>query len=247
MEIRTVLISLMTIVIVAIVLLVVYQFLYTGDIIRTNPISPIKRSVPLIDALHDGIDYLKIDTALPPSMNEDEGIEFSYAASIVVRDFDWDQGSASPIVFVKGASDLSKQSPSVTLRKGRNEIHIVQDTYTPPNGTAAPGVVVIRNLPAGKMISLVITVKQKSMDVYVNGTLYTHLTLATLPLQNTGSVMVADNGGWSGMIGNLIYYNYALTGEEVRALTNSKPTLNPDSVPPYGPYFNSSWWLTPIN
>jgi hypothetical protein len=146
-----------------------------------------------------------------------------------------------PIVLVKGSTDLTKQSPSITLRKGMNELHIVQDTYD----SNKPGKVTVRNLPAGKMISLVIAVKQRSMDVYVNGTLHTHLTLASLPMQNTGPLLIADNGGWNGMIGNLIYYNYALTSDEIRALTNSKPFRDPDDVPAYGSYFNTSWWVRP--
>jgi hypothetical protein len=242
MEIRTILISLMTIIIVGIVALLVYEIVYSGGIITTRPVSPSKTSVKLIDALHDGIDYMKIDTTIPRSINEEEGIEFSYAASVVITDYDWNQSSRAPVVFVKGSSDLSRQSPSVTLRKGKNEIHIVQDTYD----SKKPGVVVIRNIPAGKMISLVITVKQRSMDVYVNGTLHTHLTLAALPMQNTGSVLVADNGGWHGMIGNLVYYNYELTPDEVRVLTNSKPFRNPDDIPAYGQYFNTSWWIRPM-
>jgi hypothetical protein len=81
------------------------------------------------------------------------------------------------------------------------------------------------------------------MDVYVNGTLYQHLTLAALPLQNTGSVYVADNGGWKGLIGSFIYYNYALTPQAVRALANTKPTRDPNDIPPYAPYLDTSWWI----
>jgi hypothetical protein len=185
---------------------------------------------------------LKIDTALPKSINEDTGIEFSFAASLYVDDYDWNASSSAPIIFVKGSSDLSRQSPSVTLRKNRNEIHIVQDTYD----STKPGVVVIRNLPANKIVSLVVTVKQQSMDVYVNGTLHTHLTLKALPLQNTGSVMVADNGGWSGAIGNFTYYNYELSYPEIQALNNTRPQRNPADVPASGSFFGQEWWVRPM-
>lgn len=242
MEIRTILITLMTIVIVGILMLLVYEFLYSSNALASDPVAPVKTSVPLIDALHDGRDYLKIDTTLPQSKNEENGIEFSYAASLYVDDYDWTPSSSAPIVFVKGSSDLSRQSPSVTLRKNRNEIHIVQDTYN----STKPGVVIIRNLPASKIISLVITVKQQSLDVYVNGTLHTHLTLAALPMQNTGSVMVADNGGWSGAIGNFTYYNYALTHSEVQALNNTRPQRDPRDVPASGSFFGTEWWVRPV-
>lgn len=242
MEIRTILISLMTIIVVGIILLLVYEFAYSSGGITSSPVTPVKVSVPLIDAMHDGTDYMKIDTNLPLSKNEQDGVEFSFAASITIDDYDWQGSSATPIVFVKGSSDLSRQSPSVTLRKNMNEIHIVQDTYD----SNKPGIVVIRNLPAGKIISVVICVKQRSMDVYVNGTLYSHLTLAALPMQNTGSVMVGDKGGWKGSIGNFKYYNYSLSYNEIQAISNTKPQRNPDDIPPYGSYFSSEWWVRPI-
>lgn len=233
----------MTIVIVGIVMLLVYEFVYSSSgPLSSDPVVPVKTSMPLIDALHNGRDYLKIDTNLPQSKNEEGGIEFSFAASLYVDDYDWEPSSKAPIVFVKGSSDLSRQSPSVTLRKNRNEIHIVQDTYN----STKPGVVVIRNLPANKTISLVITIKQQSMDVYVNGTLHTHLTLAALPMQNTGSVMVGDNGGWNGAIGNFTYYNYALSYPEIQALTNTRPQRDPKDIPASGPFFGSDWWVRPM-
>jgi hypothetical protein len=247
MEIRTVLISFMTIIVVGVILLLVYELVFAGGIISRDPVVPVKSTVTLIDALHRGTDYLKIDTKLPPSLNEDGGIEFSYAASIVVNDYDWTSSAEVPIVFVKGTADLSKQSPSVTLKKNTNSLKITQDTYNPNGTPATPGIVTINNLPAAKMVSLVITVKQKSMDVYVNGTLHTHLTLLALPQQNTGSVLVGENGGWNGEIANLVYFNYALTPDEIRLLTNTKPFRNPNDVPPYGPYFNTNWWLSPVN
>ena len=240
-EFRTILITLMTIIIVGLVILLFYEFAYGGDgtLYKSSRVVPYKTSVRLIDALHRGKDYMKIDSALPLSNNEDDGIEFSYAASISVDDYDWEAGSDYPIIFVKGSSDLSRQSPSVTMRKGSNSIIVAQDTYD----SEKPGIVIVRNLPAGKIISLAICVKQTSMDVYVNGTLYSHLTLAALPMQNTGSVLVADNGGWLGSIGNFAYYNYALSYNEIQTLANKKPERSSEDIPPYGPYFSPSWWV----
>ena len=238
-ELRTILLSLMVLVVVGIIVLIVYQLLSGSSYAIPSSISPVKTSVLLIDALHEGRDFMKIDTSLPRSQNETDGIEFTYAAWLLVNDYDDASGGKKPTIFVKGMSDLSLQSPSVTMHAGHNEIHIVQDTYK----DGKPGKIVIRNLPAGKMIHLAVSVNQQSMDVYVNGTLYQHLTLAALPLQNTGSVYVADNGGWKGLIGSFLYYNYSLTPQEVRSLANTKPTRDPNDIPPYAPYLDTSWWI----
>ena len=235
MDVRTIFLTLMTLVVVGVVGLVLY-YLMSSPAYMPSGISPVKTSVLLIDTLHEGRDLMKIDTPLPPSQNEPDGIEFTFVAWILVNDYD---AGDRPIIFTRGNTDLSLQSPSVTMRGGLNEIHVVQDTYK----DGRPGKVVIRNLPAGKMIHLAVSVKQRSMDVYVNGTLYHHQTLAALPLQNNGSVYVADNGGWKGLIGSFIYYNYALSPAEVRGLANTKPTRDPNDVPPYAPYLDTSWWI----
>jgi len=236
MEVGTILLSLMTLIVVGIVTLVIYQLASGMGYALPSGISPVKTSVLLIDALHEGRDFLKLDSVLPRSQNEVDGIEYTFAAWLLVNDYD---DGKKPVMFVKGNSDLSMQSPSVIMHGGRNEIHITQDTYE----STKPGKIVVRNLPAGKMIHLAVSVNQRSMDVYINGTLYQHLTLAALPLQNSGAVYVADNGGWKGLIGSFIYYNYALSPQDVRSLANTKPKRDPNDIPPYAPYLDTSWWI----
>lgn len=228
----------MTLIVVGIVVILIYELTYGGGISVPSGISPQKTSVELIGNLHDGRDYLKIDKQLPPSQNEKEGIEFSYAFWIVINDYD--EMAGKPIVFVKGRPDLSMMSPAVTLERGKNVIHIDQSTY------GNPGKISIHNLPAGKLLHIVVSIRQTAMDVYVDGFMYKRLTLSALPLQNTEDVHVAENGGWKGLIGNFVYYNYALTPDEVRALAQKKPQRDPNDIPPYPPYFDSSWWINNV-
>jgi len=238
MELRTILLSLMTLIVVGIVILIIYELLYaTRQNGAYSPIYPWKTSINIIDKLHHGDEYVKFDTPLPKSKNEGDGIEYSYGAWILINDYDF--GSDRPILFMKGRPDMSLKAPAVYLVKGKNEIHVTQDTYTPTR----PGDIVIRNLPAGKFLHLAVVVNQRSMDVYVNGLIYQHLTLATLPLQNDESVYIADNGGWSGMIGSFNYYNYALTPEEVREMSVIKPVRDPNDLPYYPQYLDTSWWI----
>jgi len=226
----------MTLIVTGIVILVIYELIYGAGYILPSGTSPHKTSVLLIDALHDGHNFIRLDNKLPLSENERDGIEYTFAAWILVNDYN---DGTNPTLFAKGNSDLSMQSPSVKLHTGRNEMIITQDTYQ----SGKPGKITIRNLPAGKMIHLAIAANQTSLDVYVNGTLYQHTTLGALPLQNGGSVYVADNGGWKGLIGSLIYFNYTLTPQEVRALSNAKPKRDPNDIPPYAPYLDTSWWI----
>lgn len=237
MDTNTLLVSFMTIIVLGIVILVVYEFTYGLWSSTASGLSPSLENVTVVGALQDGHTYQEFNTVLPLSNNETEGIEYSFVAWILVNDFD--PPNPNPVIFTKGGLDLAQQSPSVTLTSGKNQITIVQDTYDKAN----PEKVVIGNLPAGKFLHLAICVNQKSMDVYVNGMLYKHSTLRALPLQNTKSVHVAGNGGWTGQIGSFIYYNYELSADDVRGLANTPPTQSANSLPYYPKYLSTDWWI----
>ena len=61
------------------------------------------------------------------------------------------------------------------------------------------------------------------MDVYINGTITKSHHLHGVPRQNYGDVFVAPNGGFSGYISNLWYYNYALGITEISKLASKGP------------------------
>jgi len=238
MELRTILLSLMTLIVVGLVIIIIYELTYGGGITTPSRTAPQKTSVQIIGNLHHGDERMKFENDLPKSQNEEDGIEYSYACWLLINNYS--DTSDVPIIYVRGRTDLSLQSPSVTLRRDRNEIHILQDTFN----SKEPGKIVITNLPAGKLIHIVVSIKQASMDVYIDGLLYKHLTLSSLPFQNNEPMYIAENGGWHGMIGSFVYYNYALSPDEVRKLSQQKPTRDPNDLPPYPPYLDTSWWIT---
>jgi hypothetical protein len=237
MDTRTILISLMTLIVLGIGILVFYEFSY-GFWSATPPgLYPTLTSVTIVGPLQDGMTNQQYDALLPLSNNEDQGIEYSYAAWIQINDFD--PQNRSPILFTKGNLDMSLQSPSVVMTSGKNQITITQDTYDKNN----PEQVVIGNLPAGKLNHLAIVVNQRSFDVYINGLMYRHITMKRLPLQNQQPLYVAGNGGWNGQIGSLVYYNYALTPDAVRSLANTRPSVSADTLAFYPSYLSTDWWI----
>ena len=237
MEIRTILVTLMTLIVIGIVVLVLYEYFYGG---RTGAhgLSPVNAAVLLVGPLQNGQNYTQVNANIPLSVNETEGIEFSYAAWIQVDDYA--PPSQHPILFTKGDIAGTQKSPSVSLNSGRNEIVVEQDTYE----KGRPARVVIPNMPANKLIHLAICVNQRSFDVYINGLLYSHTSLHALPMQNTQPVFISGNGGWNGQIGSLTYFNYELTPEKVRMLANTSPTQSPSDMPYYPNFLSSGWWVS---
>jgi hypothetical protein len=222
----------MTLIVIGIASLVIYGLVKMGGFgPGYNPISPQKTSVTLIGPLVSGQDSQTINSNLPRSMNEDDGLEFSYTAWILINDYTYgNDGDA--VIFNRG-----NETPKVYFNVKNNVLHVIQNTY----GTAEH--IKIRNMPAEKMFHLGITVRQTSFDVYINGLLHTHKTLENLPLIEDAPVNVGPDGGWKGLIGSLIYYNYALSPGEMRSVSNTKAIQNPALEPPNPPYFSTSWWI----
>lgn len=231
METRTLLLTFMTFIVVGIVVLVVYGLLSSEGIAYTNPIAPQKDKVELIGPLHSGMDSVSLTASLPRSMNENEGLEFSYTAWILVDDFSYG-ASKEPTLFVRGTG-----SPAVKLHTDSNSIVVSQKLYKGKQDIR------IRNVPAEKLLHLAITVTQTSLDVYVNGLLHTHQSLDSLPLIEEGPVNVGPAGGWKGKIGSFVYYNYALSPGEVRSIAAVRAVRNPADEPPNPPYFDTTWWI----
>ena len=238
MDTRTILISLMTLIVLGVAILILYEFSYGFWSSTPAGLRPSMASVTIVGPLQDGQTGQQYDAALPLSNNETDGIEFSYAAWILINDFD--PRVSNPILFTKGSPDLALQSPSVVMTSGKNQVTITQDTYDKDHKEQ----VVVGNLPAGKLNHFAVVVNQRSMDVYVNGLLYRHITMRKLPLQNTQPVYVAGNGGWNGQIGSFVYYNYALSPDDVRSLANTRPSVSASTLPFYPSYLSTDWWIT---
>jgi hypothetical protein len=74
-----------------------------------------------------------------------------------------------------------------------------------------------------KWINVLIRCQNTTLDVYINGTITKSHELNGVPKQNYGNVYVAMNGGFSGYISNLWYYNYALGATDISNLVTKGP------------------------
>jgi hypothetical protein len=83
--------------------------------------------------------------------------------------------------------------------------------------------VLIPDIPLNKWVNVIIRCKNTTLDVYVNGTITRSINLIGVPKQNYGDVYVAMNGGFSGNISNLWYYNYALGTSKIQSIVQNGP------------------------
>lgn len=170
--------------------------------------------------------------SLPTSMNQPEGIVFSYSMWLLVKDFTTGYGQQR-VVLTKG------DCPGIYIDSTSNSLVVKIKTYGSTES------ILISNLPAMKWIHLAVVVNQQAVDIYINGTLRQHHTLLQLPDQNSEAVQIGS--GWNGVVGNVKYYPRTLRYEEVRK--QSQETPPPDMQPKVGVsnYFDMTWYTGRLN
>jgi hypothetical protein len=187
-------------------------------------------------AIQDGKKPIQSKHPVSRSQNQKEGLTFSYTCWLKIDDFAYRYGQPK-VVFVKGSEDLKTACPALLIDATSNSLLVKMDTF------GAQETISIPNIPAKKWLHVAIAVDQDSVDVYINGVLYTHHTIAQVPKQNNSPVHTSVGGGFDGKIANLEYYGYFLDPAGVQSAMKSTPQPDPNDVGgPLPPYFDISWW-----
>lgn len=201
-------------------------FLYKGWV------SPDDGAVYIVKKSIRGQTPSEFAALLPLSQNQPEGIVYSYAGWLLVKDFTRGYGNKRRI-FSKA------NSPGMYIDSTSNSLIIHVDTY------GAEETILVPNIPANKWIHFALVVNQYSVQVYINGILRQYHTLGQLPRQNTDVVKMGS--GWEGTLGNFAYYPRALSTNEIDRMSRRDP---PDdlSVKPANPqYFDITWYIGRLN
>ena len=109
-------------------------------------------------------------------------------------------------------------APGLYILPNTNAFKVIMNTYNDINEE-----VIIRDIPLNKWINVIIRCKNTTLDVYINGTITKSMELSGVPKQNYGDVNIALNGGFSGYISNLWYYDYALGTAAIYNLVKNGP------------------------
>ena len=160
------------------------------------------------------------------SENATEGIEFTWSVWLYIDDIEYLKGKYRHI-FHKGNNELSNNglnfpnnAPGLYLAPNRNALVIIMNTFNEINEE-----VVINDIPLNKWVNVIIKCEDKKLNVYINGVIAKSIKLVGVPKQNYGDVFVAMNGGFSGYISNLWYYDYALGVGEIQSISANGPSL----------------------
>ena len=163
------------------------------------------------------------------SVNATEGIEFTWSVWIYIDDLTYNTGRYR-CVFYKG-NDYAKNpdaetqglnfpnnSPGLYIAPNTNDLVIMMNTFNVINEE-----ITVNDIPLNKWVNVIIRCENNTLDVYINGSIIKSHHLHGVPKQNYGDVYVAANGGFSGNISNLWYYNYALGLIEIAKIAGTGP------------------------
>lgn len=171
------------------------------------------------------------------SINERNGIEFTWSAWIYADDSNFQK--KNPIdttykhIFHKGSDEFEINGIAKVLNapglyfaplqessKGNfARIRIIMNSFTSVYET-----VDIDDIPLNKWFHIVIRVtQQNNLDIFINSSLIKRYILSGVPKQNFGDVFVAMNGGFSGNIASLRYFEKAIGTYKINSLFKEGP------------------------
>jgi hypothetical protein len=195
-------------------------------------------SPKLIDGMVSGSEFLVIQQdpeisdskTIYRSINATEGIEFTWSCWIYLDDLGYNENQYR-CVFYKG-NDYSENdkdtstnglnfpnnSPGLYLTPNKNDLVVLMNTFNVINEQ-----ILIKDVPVKKWVNVIIRCQNNVIDVYVNGTIVKSHKLHGVPKQNYGNVYVGADGGFSGYLSNLWYYNKALGIYEINNIVTKGP------------------------
>lgn len=168
------------------------------------------------------------------SDNQEKGIEFTYSVWLFIDDLVYQEGQYRH-VFHKGNDNINytnapigmnhpNNAPGLYIAPNTNDLVVVMNTFNDIEEK-----VTIENIPLNKWVCVQIRVENHQLDTYINGKLAKRLIMNGVPKQNYGDVHVAMNGGFSGYMSELRYFNYGLGTSEIQGIVDNGPNLKMNS------------------
>ena len=160
------------------------------------------------------------------SNNEDQGIEFTWSVWVFIEDIAAGAGKYRH-VFHKGDSPVKagedgiiypNNGPGLYLAPNTNNMYVIMSTYNDYKEE-----IMVPGIPLQKWVNIIIRVKNKTMDIYVNGVITQSILLNGVPKQNFGDVWMCANGGFDGYVSNLWYYAEAIGVSKIAEINRKGP------------------------
>jgi hypothetical protein len=190
------------------------------------------------------------------SVNDTQGMEFTWSVWIYIDDFTYKQNEYKHI-FHKGNDDINVTNPPIGLNSpnnapglyitpNTNDLLVIMNTFDTIDET-----VLIKDIPLNKWVNVIMRLNnQHQFDVYINGTLTKRHMLKGVAKQNYGNVYVSMNGGFSGYTSELRYFGTALGTNKIQDIVNKGPNMSmksSDMTKSKPHYLSTRWYFAGSN
>lgn len=175
----------------------------------------------------------KHDNAIPilRSVNEKNGIEFSWSLWMFLDDNAVSNGNQNIHIFHKGDSHTTGNlhkiaAPGLYLDGQNNNLLVTMNTHNTAENDEKLEKIEVSGVPMNKWVNIIIRVKNRRIDVYINGTIKRSVELDGVPKQNYGEIFIAQNRSPSlqnSKLSNLRYHDHALNVYDIQKLVQSGP------------------------
>ena len=159
------------------------------------------------------------------SSNEKDGIEFTWSTWLFLNGFTSD--TTYHHVFNKGSKEMgstgivsTNNAPGLYVNPTYDGITVIVNSFD-----ATDNRIVIKDLPMAKWMNVVIRIQNNNCDVYINGRLTKRHIMTNIVKQNYDDVNICLNGGFSGYLSNLTYYNNAISIAEIQDILTTGPNM----------------------
>jgi hypothetical protein len=254
-----------------ILVLIIFAFLVALGVNLIAYFTQTASNPYIVQGLMDGTNSVMIPgSAVNRSNNQTRGIEFTWSIWIQVNDL----GNASRAyqhVFNKGNGnyDISpntvngttyamgsglatvNNAPGLYLANKDSQVglHVVMDTVDSDMGSVT---IDVTGIPLNKKwIHVAIRLENTMLDVYVNGTISGRQVTTSVPKQNYGDVYACQNGGFSGKLSDMRYFQYALSAFEINQIVTKGPSTTASKLAsasssgsPY--YLSNNWYFSKL-
>jgi len=227
-------------------IVIVFLFLMNLGILAiqyfTNPSS---NSPFLIDGQQDGTETTTIkqnpkeadSILIRRSNNESSGMEFTWSTWININELNTKNPNLHQHIFHKGVNDfvdetgiaMINNAPGLYIKNQKSGTSTNAATLKIIMSTTDAGendFIEIDDIPLKNWVNVIIRMQNTTLDVYINGTVAGRLNLREVPLQNYYDVHVGQNGGFTGKISNLRYYDNALNIFEINKIVAAGPNTD---------------------
>ena len=138
-------------------------------------------------------------------------VNFAYSIWFYVDDWNYKYGQAK-VIFGR-LDQNSKPCPSVILAPTQNNMNVSITVY--PSGSSGGSEIIhscgVHNIPIQKWVNAIISVYNRSLDIYIDGKLVRTCMLPGVPkIDSTADVQVTPGGGFSGYTTKLQYFDSSI-------------------------------------